>query len=218
MLYPECPYNQFVRLIGPNPATDFNPVSSIPRVDPTAFIGSFSSVIGCVVIGRNVFVAPNVSIRADEGSPFHIGDHCNLQDGVILHGLKDGRVQVNNQLYSIYIDRAVTVAHGAIVHGPAFIGARSFVGFRSLVFQASVGRNVYVSNNAIVTGGVTIANGCFVPPGAVIDSQSKADQLRPVPKDKEEFAQEVQRVNTSFPSSYALLFGRHRCSCGMACD
>ncbi|GAA3325448.1 hypothetical protein GCM10020331_057390 [Ectobacillus funiculus] len=35
-------------------------------------------------ITDNVYVAPNVSIRADEGTPFYIGSNTNLQDGVIF--------------------------------------------------------------------------------------------------------------------------------------
>ncbi|WP_337995015.1 hypothetical protein [Paenibacillus thermotolerans] len=63
-----------------------------------------------------------------------------------------------------------------------------------------------------------IKDGRFVPPGAVIDTQEKADRLGPVPKDAEEFAKEVQRINQEFSWSYPLLFGKHRCTCGLACD
>ncbi|TYP73377.1 DapH/DapD/GlmU-related protein [Paenibacillus methanolicus] len=218
MTLPAGPYNQFVRFIGVNPATPFHAESLSPRIAPTAFIGPFSSVIGGVAIGDRVFVAPNVSIRADEGTPFHIGEGSNLQDGVILHGLKDGRVLVGGQPYSIYVDRSVSLAHGAIVHGPAYIGEQSFVGFQSLVFQAIVGSNVHIANNAVVIGNVTIANDRFVPPGAMIDTQEKADRLKPIPQDKEAFAAEVQRVNREFAASYSLMFGKRRCSCGIACD
>src|SRR5690606_25738111 len=107
------------------------------------------------------------------------------------------------QLYSIYLDHSVTVAHGAIIHGPVFIGQEAFIGFRSLVFQAIIGKNVYVSNNAVVTGKVIIGDNRFVPPGAVIDTQQKADQLGYLPKDEEAFAKEVQRVNREFSSSYS---------------
>ncbi|MDQ0201547.1 hypothetical protein [Neobacillus ginsengisoli] len=57
-----------------------------------------------------------------------------------------------------------------------------------------------------------------MPPGAHIDTQSKADSLSAVPSDSKEFTHEVQRVNQEFPSSYQLLFGKDRCSCGFAFD
>jgi hypothetical protein len=70
--------------------------------------------------------------------------------------------------------------------------------------------------DSVVTGGVKIAPNRFVPPGAHVDTQAKADSLRRVPKDQVEFAREVQRVNREFPHSYHLLFGTARCSCGVA--
>jgi carbonic anhydrase len=69
----------------------------------------------------------------------------------------------------------------------------------------------------VVTNGVRIAPNRYVPPGATIDTQAKANKLRRVPKDRKEFAHEVQRVNREFPPSYHLLFGKHRCSCGISC-
>jgi carbonic anhydrase len=215
---PAGPYNAFIHFISSNPATGFNPKAARPVIERGAFVSPFSSVIGDVTVKEGTFIAPNVSVRADEGTPFHIGEGTNLQDGVILHGLKDGRVQVNGRNYSIYIDRSASIAHGAIIHGPAFIGQGSFVGFQSLVFQAVVGNDVYISNNAVVTGKVAIKEGRFVPPGAVIDTQEKADQLGFVPKDAQEFSKEVARVNRDFSSSYSLLFGKQRCTCGLACN
>jgi carbonic anhydrase/acetyltransferase-like protein (isoleucine patch superfamily) len=206
----------FQPFISPNPITSFNPVQRFPRIHKTAFLSPFSSIIGDVTISKNVFVAPNVSVRADEGTPFFIGPNTNLQDGVVLHGLLNQRIQVGQKSYSIYIGNEVTIAHGALVHGPCYIGDNVFVGFKSIVYNAIIGRGAFISYNAVVTNGVHIPPNRFVPPGAHIDTQKKADSLAPVPKDSKEFAEEVQRVNQEFPASYHLLFGKNRCSCGIA--
>jgi carbon dioxide concentrating mechanism protein CcmM len=172
-------------------------------------------VIGDVRIKDNVYVAPNVSVRADEGTPFYISSNTNLQDGVILHGLLNKFVYVDDKKYSIYIGKKVSVAHGALIHGPCYIGNKVFVGFKAIVYNAIIGEGTVISYNAVVTNGVRVAANRFVPPGANIDTQEKADALFRVPKDEEEFAREVQRVNQEFPASYNLLFGSHRCSCGI---
>jgi carbonic anhydrase/acetyltransferase-like protein (isoleucine patch superfamily) len=208
----------FEPFISPNPITSFNLVQRFPKIDKTAFVSQFSSVIGDVTIRDNVYVAPNVSIRADEGTPFCIGPNTNIQDGVILHGLLNKRISVGTKRYSIFIENEVTIAHGALVHGPCYIAYKVFVGFNAIVYNAIVGRGSFISNNAVVTNGVRIPPDRFVPPGANIDSQEKADALSPVPKDSKEFAREVQRVNQEFPASYHLLFGGNRCSCGIAYD
>ncbi|MBM7614931.1 LbetaH domain-containing protein [Alkaliphilus hydrothermalis] len=204
--------------IGSNPVTSFIPYSYFPQIHPSVYIGPFTSIIGAVFIRENVFIAPSTTIRADEGYPFYIGRNTNIQDGVIFHGLKGQRISVKDRLYSIYVGDRVSCAHGCTIHGPCFIGNNCFIGFNAIVFDAILEEGVYVSANAVVTGGVTVAKNKFVPPGASIDSQEKADALSIAPADKEAFVEEVQRVNSEFPPSYSLLFGKNRCSCGLACD
>lgn len=211
------PYNQYAYFVGPNPSTSINPCSVCPKIDSSTFIGPFSSIIGDVTILKNVFIACSVVIRADEGTPFYIGNNTNLQDGVILHGLEKEYVRVNDERYSIYIGNNVSCAHNCMVHGPCFIGDNVFIGFKSIVFNACVSSNCYIGIGAVVTNGVVIARGRFVPSGAVIDTQEKADSLYPVPRDDAEFAKAVIAVNTEFPSAYNLLFGDTRCSCGLCC-
>lgn len=212
---PSGPFNLFARFISPNPITAVNPAERTPTIDPSAFLSPFTSVIGDVVIKENVFVAPSASIRADEGTPFSIGAKSNIQDGVILHGLAHETIRVGDGKYSIHFGDRVSIAHGAIVHGPCSIGDDTFVGFKAIVFNATVGAGSYISMDAVVTNAVRIAPDRFVPPGAHIDTQAKADSLSRVPKDSREFAREVIRVNREFPPSYHALFGTHRCSCGV---
>lgn len=209
----DCCFEPF---ISPNPITSFNPVQHVPSIDKSSFISPFSSVIGDVAIRNNVYVAPNVTVRADEGTPFYIGSNTNLQDGVILHGLLNRRVSVGEKGYSIFIGNNVSLAHRALVHGPCYIGNNVFVGFNSIVYNAIVGNDCFIAYNAVVTNGVRVPRNRFVPPGAHIDTQEKADALPRVPKDSKEFAYEVQKVNQEFPASYHILFGKNRCSCGFA--
>jgi len=211
-------YNVNARFIAPNPPCSFNPNSVYPTIDSTAYIGTFSSIIGDVTIQKNVFIASNVSIRADEGSPFYIGSDTNIQDGVILHGLANRSVKNNNKEYSIYIGKHVSCAHGCIIHGPCKIGNNVFIGFNAIVFNAIIGDDCYISTNALVTDGVIIGPNRFIPYGAIIDTQEKADRLIPVPKEKSEFAQEVLHVNAEFPCAYSLMFGSLKCKCGLACN
>jgi len=210
------PFNIYSYFIGSNPLTSVNPTPVFPKINKTAFLSPFTYIVGDVTIRKNTFVGPFVSVRADEGSPFYIGSNCNLQDGVILHGLKNKYFEVNNKKYSIYIDDEVSCAHGALIHGPCQIDKNVFIGFKAIVYNAQVGEGSFVTTGAVVTGGVTLKPGSFVPPEAHIDTQKKADSLSQVPKNEVEFAREVQRVNQEFPSSYSFLFGKDRCTCGFS--
>jgi carbon dioxide concentrating mechanism protein CcmM len=108
-------------------------------------------------------------------------------------------VKVDGKEYSIFIDKKVSVAHGALIHGPCFIGKNVFVGFKIIVYDVTVEDGVFIAYNAVVTNGVHVRRNRFVPPGAYIDTQKKADALSRVPTDAREFAREVQRVNQEFP-------------------
>ncbi|NEP84784.1 MAG: carbon dioxide concentrating mechanism protein CcmM, partial [Okeania sp. SIO3B3] len=83
------------------PPTPWSKDLAQPKIDETAYVHSFSNIIGDVHIGGHVLVAPGTSIRADEGTPFFIGAGSNIQDGVVIHGLEQGRVVGDdNQSYS----------------------------------------------------------------------------------------------------------------------
>lgn len=207
--------NQHNYFIGPNPLTGFLTQSISPTIDPTVFVGPFSSIIGDVTIKANVFIACNVTIRADEGSPFYIGYNTNIQDGVIFHGLNNHYIKFKNKKYSIYVGDNVSCAHASMIHGPCFIGDNTFIGFKAIVFNASIGNNCFISTGSIITNGVLIKSNKFVPTGAIIDTQEKADELDIVPQSSQEFAKEVIDINTEFAPSYSLLFGDTRCSCGL---
>ncbi|MBT2707068.1 hypothetical protein [Bacillus sp. ISL-47] len=215
---PAGPMNLYSYFISSNPSTAFNPNQVWPRISKRSYLSPYSYVAGDVTIQRNVFVAPFVSIRADEGSPFYIGEGTNLQDGVIVHGLKNRYVEKDASKYSIYIGKNVSCTHGSLIHGPCLIEDNVFIGFQAIVYSAVIGEGSFISTNAVVTNGVQLRPHSFVPPGATIDTQVKADSLSGVPKNDAEFAKEVQRVNLEFPAAYSLMFGEIRCSCGLSCS
>lgn len=99
------------------PPTPWSKNLAEPTVDDTAYIHSFSNLIGDVKVGANVLVAPGTSIRADEGTPFYIGDGSNIQDGVVIHGLEQGRVQGDDgKEYSVWIGADSCITHLALIH------------------------------------------------------------------------------------------------------
>ena len=96
----------------PAPPTPWSKNLAQPKIDETAYIHSFSNIIGDVRVGANVLVAPGTSIRADEGTPFFIGAGTNIQDGVVIHGLEQGRVIGDDQQnYSVWIGKNVSITH-----------------------------------------------------------------------------------------------------------
>ncbi|MFM2304941.1 MAG: hypothetical protein RLZZ135_2353 [Cyanobacteriota bacterium] len=184
------------------PPTPWSQTLARPQVDPTAYIHVSTSVIGDVVIGANVMVAPGVSIRADEGSPFYIGASTNIQDGVVIHGLAEGRVKGDdNADYSVWIGAKTSITHKALIHGPAYVGEDCFIGFRSTVFNAKVGDGCVVMMHVLIEN-VEIPPGKYVPSGSIITSQHQADRLSDVRSDDKAFAHHIIGINESLRSGY----------------
>jgi len=192
------------------PPTPWSRDLAEPQIDPSAYVHSFSNLIGDVYIGANVLIAPGTSIRADEGSPFHIGNGTNVQDGVVIHGLEKGRVVgEDGQEYSVWIGDRTSITHMALVHGPAYIGNDCFIGFRSTVFNARVGDGCIISLHALVQD-VEIPAGRYVPSGAVITTQQQADALLNVRESDQNFASHVVGINESLRQGY-------RCAADISC-
>jgi carbonic anhydrase/acetyltransferase-like protein (isoleucine patch superfamily) len=113
----------------------------VPVVHESAFIHPNATVVGNVVIGRDVYVGPSAVIRGDWGG-VEIGDGCNVQEGCIIH-MFPGIV--------VRLEESAHIGHGAVVHG------------------AHIGRNVLVGMNAVVMDRADIGDEsivgalCFVP-------------------------------------------------------
>jgi SulP family sulfate permease len=179
-------------------------VGEIPWLHPTSYVHPKATLIGRIIVERSVHIAAETSIRADEGSPFFVGNRTNLQDGVVLHALKDRYVEVQNQKWAIFIDEQVSVAHQALIHGPCFIGARSFVGFKAVVHDSVVGPDCFIGIGSVIVG-VEVPPGRYVPHGSIIDTQEKANELPEATQAHHHFNEDVVEVNQGLASAYQWL-------------
>ncbi|EKU97753.1 isoleucine patch superfamily enzyme, carbonic anhydrase/acetyltransferase [Leptolyngbya sp. PCC 7375] len=194
----------------PAPPTPWDSDLDQPTIAASAYVHPQCSLIGDVQLGENVIVAPNTSIRADEGAPFYIGENTNIQDGVVIHGLEQGRILGDDQqAYSVWIGHDTCITHMALIHGPAYVGNECFIGFRSTVFNAQVGHGCIVMMHALIQD-VEIPAGKYVPSGAVITTQQAADRLPDANDSDRSFSHHVVEINQALRAGY-------RCSDGIAC-
>lgn len=184
------------------PPTPWSKSLAEPKIHETAYVHSFSNIIGDVHIGADVLVAPGTSIRADEGKPFHIGEGTNIQDGVVIHGLEEGRVVGDDGAkYSVWVGENSSLTHMALIHGPAYVGNDCFVGFRSTVFNARIGHGCIIMMHALIQD-VEIPPGKYVPSGAIITNQQQADRLPEVKAEDKDFAVHVVGINDALRAGY----------------
>jgi carbonic anhydrase/acetyltransferase-like protein (isoleucine patch superfamily) len=199
-------------MIGKNVLTDFNSRISEPTIDPSTYVHPLASVIGNVILGKNILVSPTASIRGDEGQPLFVGDDSNVQDGVVIHALEteekgkpvEGNLYVvEGQSYAVYVGKRVSLAHQVQIHGPAVVGDDTFVGMKSLVFKSYVGEKCVIEPGVLLMG-VTVPDNRYVPAGSVVRTQEEADNLPEITEDypMKEMNKGVVHVNTSLAKAY----------------
>ena len=106
----------------------------VPVVHESSFIHPQASVIGNVIIGKDVYVGPSAVIRGDWGG-IVIEDGCNVQENCTVH-MFPGK--------TITLKEGAHIGHGAIIHG------------------ANVGRNCLVGMNAVLMDDVELGDECIV--------------------------------------------------------
>jgi carbonic anhydrase len=199
-------------MIGKNVKTDFSARVSEPVIDPSSYVHPLAAVIGNVILGKNIMVAPTASVRGDEGQPIYVGDYSNVQDGVVIHALEtevDGKpveknlYEVSGKKYAVYVGSRVSLAHQVQIHGPAVIMDNTFVGMKVLVFKSFVGQNCVIEPAAVLMG-VKIADGRYVPAGSVIKTQFEADMLPSITPDYplKDMNRGVLHVNKALAKGY----------------
>jgi len=120
-----------------------------PVVHESAFVHDSATIIGNVIIGRDVYVGPSAAIRGDWGG-IVIEDGCNVQETCVIHSFPGVTVR---------LETGAHIGHGAVIHG------------------AHIGRNVLIGMNAVVMDRAKIGAGCivgaltFVPTDMVIEER-----------------------------------------------
>ncbi len=125
----------------------------LPRVHPSAFIDDSAQVIGDVEIGEHSSVWMCVVIRGDVHR-IRIGRRSNIQDGTIVHVMKDTHPTV--------IGDDVTVGHAAVVHG-CTIEDRCLIGMGAILLNG-----VTVGTGSIIAAGTLLPEGMQVPPRSLV--------------------------------------------------
>ncbi len=124
----------------------------MPQIAPSAYIDPAAVVIGDVSIGEDSSVWPCAVIRGDVNW-IRIGARTNIQDGSVLHVMKDE--------YPLQIGDNVTIGHAVVLHG-CTIESRCLVGMGSVILN-----NAKIGAGSIIAAGSLVPEGTVVPPGSL---------------------------------------------------
>ena len=123
-----------------------------PVVHESAFVHASATIIGNVIIGRDVYVGPSAAIRGDWGG-IVIEDGCNVQETCVIHSFPG---------VTVMLETGAHIGHGAVIHG------------------AHIGRNVLIGMNAVVMDRAKIGAGCIVGALTFIPADMQVDDRKVV--------------------------------------
>jgi len=123
-----------------------------PVVSESSFVHPNATVVGNVIIGREVYIGPGAVIRGDFGKII-IEDGCNVQENCTIHMFPGA---------TVILEEGAHIGHGAVIHG-----AR-------ICRNALVGMNAVVMDDAVVGYGSIVGALCFVPAKMSIPERSIA--------------------------------------------
>ena len=119
-----------------------------PVIDPSSYIHKEATIIGNVIIGKDVYVGPGASIRGDWGK-ITIKNGCNIQDNCTIH-IFPGK--------DVILEENAHIGHGAIIHG-SYIGKNSLIGMNSVIMDDTViGEECIIGALCFIKGEMKIPN------------------------------------------------------------
>ena len=125
----------------------------LPRVHPSAYIDESAQVVGDVEIGEESSVWMSVVIRGDVHR-IRIGRRSNVQDGTVVHVMKD--------THPTTIGDNVTIGHAAVVHG-CTIEDQCLIGMGAILLNGS-----HIGAGSIVAAGTLVTEEMKVPPRSLV--------------------------------------------------
>jgi gamma-carbonic anhydrase len=124
-----------------------------PQIAASAYIDPAAVVIGDVMIGEESSVWPMTVVRGDVHH-IRIGKRTNIQDGCVLHVMKDQ--------YPLVLGDEVTVGHSVTLHG-CTIRSHVLIGMGCIILNGAV-----IGENSIIAAGTLITERTVIPAGSLV--------------------------------------------------
>jgi carbonic anhydrase/acetyltransferase-like protein (isoleucine patch superfamily) len=125
-----------------------------PTIAASAYVDASAQVIGDVHVGDESSIWMNAVVRGDV-NPIRIGRRTNIQDGTIVHVMRDPS-------YPTRLGDDVTVGHGAVVHG-CTIEDGCLIGMGAILLNGS-----RIGEGSIVAAGTLIPERMVIPPRSLV--------------------------------------------------
>ena len=162
-----------------------------PDVDSEAWIAPGATLVGAVTVRADASIWFGAVLRGD-GDTLEIGEESNIQDGSVLH---------TDPRFPLTVGRAVSVGHGAVLHG-CTVEDEVLVGMHATVLNgARIGRG------SLVAAGAVVLEGTQVPPGSLV-AGVPAKVRRPLSEAERHSIRDNARIYVERRRQYAAQLAR----------
>lgn len=145
-----------------------------PQLADTAWVDKSAVVIGKCVLGAEVGIWPNATLRGDVND-IVIGERSNIQDGAVLHTTHESEISKGSKCI---VGKDVTVGHNAVLHG-CIIEDECLIGMGAVVLDnAIVEKHVLVGANSLVPAGKVLESGHLYVGSPVKKARPLTDEER----------------------------------------
>ena len=164
-----------------------------PEIGNDTWLAENATIIGNVKIGENCSIWYNAVLRGDVNA-ITIGNHTNIQDGVVIHTLYDGSKHPSQT----HIGDYVSVGHNAVIHG-ATIEDDCLIGMGSTILD-----NAVVGTGCIVAAGALVLSNQKLEPYSVYAGVPAKRVKDVTPKQREEIIKRTARDYRTYASWYEI--------------
>lgn len=123
-----------------------------PQIHLTAFIAGTATVLGSVVLEKDVSIWFGAVLRGDINH-IVVGPGTNVQDNAVLHISDD---------YPCMVGARVTVGHSAILHA-CTVEDEVLVGMGATILDGAV-----IGHHSIIGAGALVTGKTIIPPGSLV--------------------------------------------------
>lgn len=166
-----------------NPTRDLPTLAGVGTRDPSYR----NRIIGNVVmsdsksnLNNTYLVGSRISLRADEGEPFHVGEIERMSDRTTFHALEHTGIQLHDDItYGMrsIVHGGASAATANNPHSETTVGDHSKIGNYAVVFRSTLGDDVKIGCGSLVDG-ATLANDTVIPARTIIINAGHANPQR----------------------------------------
>lgn len=171
---------------GFNPMRDLPILAGVATQDPNyrnRIIGAVVMADSRSTLNNNRVVGTRISLRADEGEPFHVGKIARMNDRTTFHALEHTGINLHEHVtYGMrsLVHGGSSAATANNPHAETIVGEESKIGNFAVVFRSTLGEKVSVGCGSLIDGS-TLADGAVVPARTIVINKGHANpQIYPV--------------------------------------